>query len=158
ERPAPVDRRRDHHGRAGAGGVRALGFVKVDLAAFYAPADHRADPKLPANPVPVGGPGRAGGVRSASTQGGKFGLPSAMPRAEALRRCPQAVVVRHRMDRYVEASRTFFAILGDFSPEVEGLSLDEAFLDVTGSERLLGPPRAIGEAIKRRVRAELSLV
>lgn len=78
--------------------------------------------------------------------------------AEALRRCPKAIVVRHRMDRYVEASRAFFGILGDFSPEVEGLSLDEAFLDCTGSERLLGDGRAIGTAIKKRVREELSLV
>lgn len=62
------------------------------------------------------------------------------------------------MDRYVDASRTFFQILGDFSPDVEGLSLDEAFLDVTGSERLLGDGRTIGEAIKKRVREELSLV
>jgi len=81
-----------------------------------------------------------------------------MPMAEALRRCPKAIVVRHRMDRYAEASRAFFAILGDYSPEVEGLSLDEAFLDVTASERLLGDGKTIALAIKHRVRAELSLV
>ncbi|HEX5063275.1 MAG TPA: DNA polymerase IV, partial [Kofleriaceae bacterium] len=88
----------------------------------------------------------------------KFGIHSAMPMAEAMRRCPHAIVVRHDMERYAEASRLFFAILGDFSPDVEGLSLDEAFLDVTGSERLLGDGRTIAEAIKKRVRAELSLV
>jgi len=81
-----------------------------------------------------------------------------MPMAEALRRCPSAIVVRHHMERYAEASHTFFQILGDFSPEVEGLSLDEAFLDVTASERLLGDGVTIAQAIKRRVRAELSLV
>jgi DNA polymerase-4 len=81
-----------------------------------------------------------------------------MPMAEALRRCPHAIVVRHRMDRYVEASRHFFAILGDFSPDVEGLSLDEAFLDLTGSERLLGDAKTVAQQIKQRVRAELSLV
>src|SRR5690606_18939200 len=64
----------------------------------------------------------------------------------------------HRMERYVEASRQFFAILGDYSPDVEGLSLDEAFLDVTGSERLLGDGKTIALAIKRRVREEISLV
>jgi DNA polymerase-4 len=78
--------------------------------------------------------------------------------AEAMRRCPHAIVVRHHMDRYVEASRAFFKILGDYSPDVEGLSLDEAFLDLTGSERLLGVARTVGEGIKKRVRAELSLV
>jgi nucleotidyltransferase/DNA polymerase involved in DNA repair len=81
-----------------------------------------------------------------------------MPMAEALRRCPHAIVVRHHMDRYAEASQTFFQILGDFSPEVEGLSLDEAFIDVTGSERLLGDGPTIARAIKKRVREELSLV
>jgi DNA polymerase-4 len=81
-----------------------------------------------------------------------------MPMAEALRRCPKAIVVRHRMERYAEASRAFFQILGDYSPEVEGLSLDEAFLDVTASERLLGDGKTIALAIKRRVRAEISLV
>jgi DNA polymerase-4 len=75
-----------------------------------------------------------------------------------MRRCPHAIVVRHRMDRYVDASHRFFAILGDFSPEVEGLSLDEAFLDCTGSERLLGDGTAIARAIKRRVSDELALV
>jgi DNA polymerase-4 len=78
--------------------------------------------------------------------------------AEAVRRCPKAIVVAHRMDRYVDASRAFFAILGDFSPAVEGLSLDEAFLDVTGTERLLGDGATIGRAIKQRVSAELQLV
>jgi DNA polymerase-4 len=97
-------------------------------------------------------------VAACSYEARRYGIHSAMPMAEALRRCPKAIVVRHRMDRYVEASRGFFAILGDFSPEVEGLSLDEAFLDVTGSERLLGDGAAIGRAIKRRVRDELELV
>jgi DNA polymerase-4 len=81
-----------------------------------------------------------------------------MPMAEALRRCPRAIVVKHSMDRYVEASRGFFAILGDYSPEVEGLSLDEAFLDVTASERLLGDGPTIARAIKQRVRDQLALV
>jgi DNA polymerase-4 len=81
-----------------------------------------------------------------------------MPMAQALRLCPHAVVVRHRMDRYADASRTFFAILDTFSPSVEGLSFDEAFLDLTGSERLLGDGATVGRTIKDRVRAELALV
>ena len=133
-------------------------ILHVDLDAFYAAVEQRDDPSLRGKPVLVGGSARRGVVASCSYEARKFGIKSAMPMAEALRRCPRAIVVRHRMDRYVDASRTFFKILGDFSPEVEGLSLDEAFLDVTGSERLLGDGATIGRAIKQRVRAELELV
>jgi DNA polymerase-4 len=133
-------------------------ILHVDLDAFYAAVEQRDDPKLRGKPVLVGGSVRRGVVASCSYEARTFGIHSAMPMAEAMRRCPHAIVVRHHMDRYVEASREFFAILGDYSPDVEGLSLDEAFLDVTGSERLLGDGRTIGETIKRRVRDQLSLV
>ncbi|MDB4957827.1 MAG: DNA-directed polymerase [Myxococcales bacterium] len=133
-------------------------ILHVDLDAFYAAVEQRDDPQLRGKPVLVGGTVRRGVVASCSYEARKFGIKSAMPMAEAMRRCPHAVVVRHRMERYAEASHQFFAILGDFSPEVEGLSLDEAFLDITGSERLLGEGLAIAQAIKKRVRAELSLV
>jgi DNA polymerase-4 len=133
-------------------------ILHVDLDAFYAAVEQRDDPQLRGKPVLVGGSVRRGVVASCSYEARTYGIHSAMPMAEAMRRCPHAIVVRHRMERYVEASRVFFAILGDYSPEVEGLSLDEAFLDCTGTERLLGDGRAIGEKIKQRVRAELSLV
>jgi DNA polymerase-4 len=133
-------------------------ILHVDLDAFYAAVEQRDDPALRGKPVLVGGSARRGVVASCSYEARRYGIQSAMPMAEALRRCPKAIVVRHRMDHYADASRAFFAILGDFSPEVEGLSLDEAFLDVTGSERLLGDGAAIGRAIKQRVRAELALV
>jgi DNA polymerase-4 len=133
-------------------------LLHVDLDAFYAAVEQRDDPTLRGQPVLVGGSARRGVVASCSYEARRHGIHSAMPMAEALRRCPKAIVVRHRMDRYVDASRAFFAILGDFSPDVEGLSLDEAFLDVTGSERLLGDGAAIARAIKQRVRAELALV
>ncbi len=133
-------------------------ILHVDLDAFYAAVEQRDDPALRGKPVLVGGSARRGVVASCSYEARRYGIRSAMPMAEALRRCPRAIVVRHRMDRYADASRAFFAILGGFSPEVEGLSLDEAFLDVTGSERLLGDGAAIGRAIKQRVRAELALV
>ncbi len=133
-------------------------ILHVDLDAFYAAVEQRDDPALRGKPVLVGGSARRGVVASCSYEARRFGIHSAMPMAEALRRCPKAIVVRHRMDRYAEASHAFFAILGDYSPEVEGLSLDEAFLDVTASERLLGDGKTIALAIKRRVRAELSLV
>jgi DNA polymerase-4 len=133
-------------------------ILHVDLDAFYAAVEQRDHPELRGKPVLVGGSARRGVVASCSYEARTFGIHSAMPMAEALRRCPKAIVVRHRMERYAEASRAFFAILGDYSPEVEGLSLDEAFLDVTASERLLGDGKTIALAIKRRVRAELSLV
>jgi DNA polymerase-4 len=133
-------------------------ILHVDLDAFYAAVEQRDDPALRGKPVLVGGSARRGVVAACSYEARTFGIHSAMPMAEALRRCPKAIVVRHRMERYAEASRAFFAILGDASPEVEGLSLDEAFLDVTASLRLLGDGETIGRAIKRRVQAELSLV
>lgn len=133
-------------------------LLHVDLDAFYAAVEQRDNPELRGKPVLVGGSARRRVVASCSYESRAFGIHSAMPMAEALRRCPKAIVVRHRMDRYVEASQGFFQILGDYSPEVEGLSLDEAFLDVTASERLLGDGPTIARAIKARVRAELSLV
>jgi DNA polymerase-4 len=133
-------------------------ILHVDLDAFYAAVEQRDDPTLRGKPVLVGGTVRRGVVAACSYEARKFGIHSAMPMAEAMRRCPHAIVVRHHMERYAEASEHFFTILGDFSPDVEGLSLDEAFLDVTGSERLLGDGRTIAESIKRRVRDELSLV
>jgi DNA polymerase-4 len=133
-------------------------ILHVDLDAFYAAVEQRDDPALRGKPVLVGGSARRGVVAACSYEARRFGIQSAMPMAEALRRCPHAIVVRHHMERYAQASHTFFAILGDYSPEVEGLSLDEAFLDVTASERLLGDGPTIAREIKRRVRAELSLV
>jgi DNA polymerase-4 len=133
-------------------------ILHVDLDAFYAAVEQRDDPALRGKPVLVGGSARRGVVASCSYEARRFGIHSAMPMAEALRRCPRAIVVRHRMEHYARASRAFFAILGDYSPEVEGLSLDEAFLDVTASERLLGDGKTIALAIKRRVQGELALV
>lgn len=133
-------------------------ILHVDLDAFFASVEQRDDPSLRGKPVLVGGSRRRGVVAAASYEARVYGVFSAMPMAEALRRCPHAIVVPHRMERYAAASEGFFAILADFSPTVEALSFDEAFLDLTGTERLLGPPRAVGAAIKARVRSELALV
>ncbi len=133
-------------------------ILHVDLDAFFAAVEQRDNPALRGKPVLVGGSVRRGVVASCSYEARTYGIKSAMPMAEAMRRCPHAILVQHHMERYADASHAFFQILGDYSPEVEGLSLDEAFLDCTGSERLLGDGRAIGTAIKRRVREELSLV
>ncbi len=133
-------------------------IAHVDLDAFFTSVEERDDPTLRGKPVVVGGSARRGVVASASYAARVFGVRSAMPMAVALRLCPQAVVVPHRMARYAEASAGFMAILRDFSPAVEALSFDEAFLDLTGSERLLGDGRAIATAIKQRVVRELALV
>ncbi len=133
-------------------------ILHVDLDAFFASVEQRDDPSLRGKPVVVGGSARRGVVCAASYEARTFGVTSAMPMAIALRLCPQAIVVKIHMDRYAEASRQFFAILADYSPAVEALSFDEAFLDLTGTERLFGPPRQVATLIKARVRAELSLV
>lgn len=136
----------------------ARSILHVDLDAFFASVEQRDDPSLRGKPVLVGGSRERGVVAAASYEARRFGCRSAMPMAEALRRCPRAIVVPHRFDRYREASRAFFAILGDFTPLVEPLSIDEAFLDATGTERLFGDAADVARRIKERVRAELSLV
>lgn len=113
---------------------------------------------LRGKPVIVGGSVERGVVAAASYEVRRYGVRSAMPMAEALRRCPHAVVVRHRMARYAEVSREFFGILDRFSPAVEPLSLDEGFLDVTGAERLFGDGPTIARSIKDEVVRELGLV
>jgi len=133
-------------------------ILHVDLDAFFASVEQLDHPELRDKPVVVGGGGGRGVVAAASYRARAFGVHSAMPMAEALRRCPEAVVMPPRMARYQECSRQFFGILEDFSPLVEGLSVDEAFLDVSGMQRLLGSPEDIGRNIKRRVRDEAGLV
>jgi DNA polymerase IV len=133
-------------------------ILHVDLDAFFAAVEQRDDPALRGKPVVVGGSARRGVVASCSYEARRHGIHSAMPMAAALRLCPQVIVVRHRMERYADASEAFMKILGDFTPAVEPLSFDEAFLDVTGCLRLLGDMRTIATAIKRRVADELQLV
>ena len=125
--------------------------MHVDLDAFYASVEVRDNPALAGKPVVVGGHASRGVVLAASYEARKFGVRSAMPMSWALRACPQLLVVRPRMHHYAEVSDQFFAVLHRYSPHVEGLSLDEAFLDFTGSEALLGSPM---DAV-RRLRAEV---
>jgi DNA polymerase-4 len=133
-------------------------ILHVDLDAFYASVEQRDRPELRGRPVVVGGHSRRGVVCAASYEARRFGVRSAMPMAQALELCPRAVVLPPRMGHYAEISASFFEILGRWSPLVEGLSLDEAFLDVSGEERLYGDGRAIAGGIKAQVRAELDLV
>jgi DNA polymerase-4 len=131
-------------------------ILHADLDAFYASAEQLDDPSLRGKPVLVGG-GTRGVVCAASYEARAFGCRSAMPMGLAIAKCPHAIVVKPRFDRYAELSARFLAILGEASPEVEPLSLDEAFIDATGSTRLLGDGVAIGRAIRERVRGELGL-
>ncbi len=127
------------------------------MDAFYASVETLDDPSLAGKPVIVGGTSSRGVVAAASYAVRKFGVHSAMPMREALRRCPQAICIKPRMSRYAEVSRSVFAIFHEFTPEVEGLSLDEAFLDVTASQRLLGPAEELARRIKARIRERTGL-
>jgi DNA polymerase-4 len=130
--------------------------LHVDMDAFYASVEQRDDPSLRGRPVLVGGSGRSV-VLAASYEARPSGARSAMPMVEARRRCPDAVVVPPRHDRYAEVSAAVFAVFRRYTPLVEGLSVDEAFLDVTGSRALFGAGAVIARRIKDEIRAELGL-
>jgi DNA polymerase-4 len=132
-------------------------ILHVDMDAFYASVEQRDDPKLRGKPVIVGGRSRRGVVLAASYEVRPFGVRSAMPMAEALRRAPHAIVVPPRRGAYELASTEVFAIFRRYTPLVEPLSLDEAFLDVTASHALFGDGEAIARMIKRDIRTEQRL-
>jgi len=132
-------------------------ILHVDMDAFFASVEQRDDPQLLGKPVLVGGPMRRGVVCAASYEARKFGARSAMPMAEALRLSPQAIVVPARHGRYGDVSAQVFAIFHRFTPLVEGLSVDEAFLDVTASRSLFGGGEIIARRIKDAIRSELDL-
>ena len=127
-------------------------IAHADMDAFYAAIEQLDDPGLRGKPVLVGHPSARGVVLTASYEARPYRVGSAMPMAQARRRCPAAVIVPPRFDRYQEVSAAIMSVFGDFSPEVEALSLDEAFLDMTGSERLFGAPEAMGNQLKAAIR------
>src|SRR5450631_2841362 len=135
----------------------ARAILHIDMDAFYASVEERDRPELKGKPVIVGGTSGRGVVAAANYAVRRFGVRSAMPLREALRRCPEAIVVQPRMARYKEISEQVFAIFHEFTPLVEGLSLDEAFLDVTASQQLLGGPEVIGAEIRRRIARQTGL-
>jgi DNA polymerase-4 len=126
--------------------------LHVDMDAFYASVEQHDDPSLAGLPVIVGWDSSRGVVAAASYEVRRFGVHSAMPMHQALRLCPQARCVRPRMARYQEVSGQVFGIFREVTPLVQGLSLDEAFLDVTASQQLLGDAVQIARRIKQRIR------
>lgn len=134
-------------------------IIHVDMDAFYASVEELDNPALVGKAVIVGGdPKRRGVVSAASYQARKFGVHSAMPMSQAVRLCPDAIVLPVRMKRYVEFSKQIHAIFRKFTPQVEPISIDEAFLDVTGSLRLFGCAEKIGRQIKQQIKEQLGLV
>jgi DNA polymerase IV len=133
-------------------------ILHVDMDAFYASVEERERPELKGKPVIVGGtPEGRGVVAAANYVARTFGVRSAMPAARAHRLCSTAVFLRPRIDYYAQVSKQIREIFNRFTPLVEPLSLDEAFLDVTGSTRLMGPPATIGRSIKSMIHDELNL-
>jgi DNA polymerase-4 len=134
-------------------------IIHVDMDAFYASVEVRDRPELAARPVVVGGsPEGRGVVAAASYAAREFGVHSAMPAARAMRLCPQAVFLPVRMEHYAQVSREIRAIFHRYTPLVEPLSLDEAFLDASASEALFGSSADVGRRIKADIRRELGLV
>jgi DNA polymerase-4 len=132
-------------------------ILHVDMDAFYASVEQRDKPELRGKPVVVGGGSNRGVVAAASYEVREFGVRSAMPMAEALRRCPNLIRMTPRMSHYKAVSEQIFEIFREFTPLVEGLSLDEAFLDVTDSRALHGSGRQIAEKIKLNIRDRTGL-
>ena len=132
-------------------------FLHIDMDAFYASVEELDDPSLVGKPVLVGGLNGRGVVSAANYVARQFGVFSAMPMTTAMRKCPTAIVKRPRFDRYSEVSKNVFEILADFSPLIQPLSIDEAFIDISGATKLLGRPGEIARAIRERIRDELGL-
>jgi len=133
--------------------------MHVDLDAFFAAVEQRDHPEWRGRPLVVGAePGRRGVVATCSYEARRYGVHSAMPIAKAVRRLPpDTIYVRPRMERYARVSRQIMAVLETISPRVEKVSIDEAYLDVSGLERLVGPPEVIGARTKARIREAVHL-
>ncbi len=135
--------------------LRAI--LHVDMDAFYASVEEHDNPALVGHPVIVGGTQGRGVVAAANYEVRKFGVRSAMPMREALQRCPDAICIQPRMHRYREVSAQVFAVFREFTPLVQGLSLDEAYLDVTASRSILGDEVTIARRIKALIRERTGL-
>jgi len=132
-------------------------ILHVDLDAFYASVEQHDDPSLRGRPVVVGGTGRRGVVCAASYEARAFGVHSAMPTGRARRLCPTAVFLPPRFDRYGAVSRDVHGVFASFTPIIEPIALDEAFLDVAGGRALFGPPPTVGARIRAAIREATGL-
>src|SRR6202140_1080120 len=133
-------------------------YFHLDMDAFFVSVEELFDPSLRGKPVVVGGKANErGGVSAASYAARKFGVHSAMPLRTAHKLCPQAIFVEGHRERYVEYSGKVFAVLQTFSPRVEMASIDEAYLDMTGTERLHGPPLAAADRLHAMVKQATDL-
>lgn len=133
-------------------------YLHVDMDAFFASVEQRDHPELRGKPVVVGAsPDQRGVVAAASYEARKYGIHSAMPSRTAKQKCPHAIFVTHNMGNYKEASRQIMRIFESYTPLVQPLSIDEAFLDVTGSLRLFGNGKTIAEKIRRDIHEQTQL-
>ena len=132
-------------------------IIHLDMDAFYPAVEILDNPELKGKPVIVGGSTKRGVVSSASYEARKYGVHSAQPIAQAVKLCPQGIFLPVRMSRYKEISDKIFEIFHRFTPLVEPLSIDEAFLDITGTDRLLGDPVSVAKKIKKTIFKETGL-
>ena len=136
-------------------------ILHIDMDAFYASIEQIDHPEYKGKPVIVGGDPKNGTgrgvVAACSYEARKFGVRSALPITRAWRLCPEGVYVRPRMERYVEVSRQVMSVFRKYTDLVEPLSIDEAFLDITGSIALFGPPQEIARSIKKEIRETTGL-
>ena len=132
-------------------------ILHIDMDAFYASVEQLDDPQLRNKCVIVGGTSNRGVVSAASYEARQFGVRSAMPIYQAKQKCPHGIFVPPRMDRYQAVSKKIMALLRDFSPLVEPVSIDEAYVDITGCQRLFGEPQEIAWEIKRKIKETVNL-
>jgi DNA polymerase-4 len=132
-------------------------ILHLDMDAFFAAVEQRDNPALQGRAVIVGGLSDRAVVTTASYEARRYGVHSAMPMFQARRKCPQAVIVVPRKERYKQVSRVVMGLLREFTPLVEPVSIDEAYLDVTGCERLFGAPPQLAARIKARIRETVAL-
>ena len=133
-------------------------IMHVDMDAFFASIEQLDHPEYKGHPVIVGGLSSRGVVATCSYEARKFGVHSAMPISRAKKLCPDGIYVYPRMDRYKEVSHQIFSIMKEFTPHIEPLSIDEAFLEVSGMSTMYSGPKALGRAIKDRVFEETGLI
>jgi len=155
----PLGRRDESASQGGGSGAWAGRRViaHIDMDAFFASVEVLDNPALRGKPVIVGGDMKRGVVSAASYEARAFGVHSAMPLFQARRLCPNGMFLRGRMERYIEVSHAVMRCLEAFSPLVEQVSVDEAFVDLTGTEHLFGPPEETALSMKKRIQEETSL-